>query len=89
LGEAYCQEIINIVNVLAILKKIDDYAEKREKAAIANPEVINLDESSKALKARNFRKDLWKYAKDDQYPPHRLIHQSLRRTHPLYRNFFR
>lgn len=54
--------------MLAILKKIDDYAEKREKAAILNPEIINLDESAKALKARNFRKDLWKYAKDDNYP---------------------
>lgn len=53
---------------MAILKKIDDYAEKREKAAILNPEIINLDESAKALKARNFRKDLWKYAKDDNYP---------------------
>ncbi len=67
-GQTYCQEIINIINVLAILKKIDDYAEKREKAAIINPEIINLDESTKALKARNFRKDLWKYAKDDNYP---------------------
>lgn len=28
-GETYCQEIINIINVLAILRKIDDYAEKR------------------------------------------------------------
>lgn len=67
-GETYCQEIINIINVLAILRKVDDYAEKRERAAIANPEAINIDENTKALKARNFRNDLWKYAHDDNYP---------------------
>lgn len=27
-----------------------------------------MDESAKALKARNFRKDLWKCAQDDNYP---------------------
>ena len=61
-GKVFSDEICNIINVLAILKKIDDYAEKREKAAIANPEIIDLEESAKALKARNFRKELWRVA---------------------------
>lgn len=41
-GKEFGEEICNIINVLAILKKIDDYAAEREKEAVKDPEQINV-----------------------------------------------
>jgi hypothetical protein len=49
------------------LKKLDDYAAQREKAAFANPEIVDLEESAKALRARNFKKEMETCAKNDNY----------------------
>jgi hypothetical protein len=35
-GKTYIDEICNIINVISLLKKIDDYAISRQKQAFAN-----------------------------------------------------
>ena len=50
------------------MRKLDDYAEKREKAAIANPEQIDFEENKKALKARRFRLELYREAETEEDP---------------------
>lgn len=54
-GKTFRPEICNIINVISILKKIDDYAAGREKEAFKDKEKPNLEENEKAFKARNFR----------------------------------
>lgn len=54
-GKTYRDEICNIINVISLLKKIDDYASGREKEAFRDKENPNIAENEKALKARNFR----------------------------------
>lgn len=62
-GKTYRDEICNIINVISLLKKIDDYAISRQKQAFANKQNPNLLENEKALKANNFRLDLMSYGK--------------------------
>ncbi len=64
-GKTYRNEICNIINVISILKKIDDYAVARQIEALKDKENPNVVEGEKATKARNFRIDLMNYGQNE------------------------
>ena len=56
-------EVCTILNVIIILKKLQDYGDARFKKATENPEVLNIEENEKAFKAKNFLPEMIEKAK--------------------------
>ena len=51
--------------MLIVLRKINDYGKSRAEEAHKNPEVLNVEENEKAVKAFNFKDELIKKASSE------------------------
>ena len=67
-NKVFCQEICSIINVISILKRLEDYGAERMKEAFKNPEQINMEENRKAIKAQRFRLDMYAEAMTEEEP---------------------
>jgi len=55
LSPLYNEEILNIINTLALLKRLDDYATNKE-ALLKNMEQIKPEDSDRPYKAKRFKR---------------------------------